>query len=326
MLLSVIIPVYNVEEYIDQCIQSVVKQTYTNLEIILIDDGSPDNCPQICDNWSKKDKRIRVIHQKNSGLSAARNVGIDCSKGDLIAFVDSDDFIDENMYENMINAMKLGNADVVVCGRYIYSDKKIITKCCVKQIKIFNNKEAINELFIGKKIEEASWDKIYKKALFNGIRFPLNEINEDLVTIPYIFERAKKIVHVGNAYYYYRKNNFGISKSSYNEHKQVVIKHLKMLDEYFSDKDVCYKKSISLLKARYSYSILLSLSTNLQVKKKYESDYKVYLDMLKSNFFAFFMESSYLFIDKIKCILIITGLFNILFSIKYSVKNRNASN
>ena len=115
-LISVIVPIYNVEKYLDNCVKSIVNQTYKNLEIILVDDGSPDSCPAICDNWAKIDSRINVIHQKNSGVSAARNIGIKSSLGDFITFVDGDDFIDSDMYETLVSAYLKNGADIVGCS------------------------------------------------------------------------------------------------------------------------------------------------------------------------------------------------------------------
>lgn len=114
--LSVIVPIYNVEEYLDECIKSIVKQTYKNLEIILVDDGSPDHCPELCDIWTEKDSRIKVIHKENGGVSSARNAGLDAAAGDFIAFVDSDDYLDSDMYEIMLTQMREHNADMAQCG------------------------------------------------------------------------------------------------------------------------------------------------------------------------------------------------------------------
>ena len=115
-LISVIIPIYNVEAYLDECVQSILSQTHKQLEIILVDDGSPDGCPAMCDAWAEKDSRIRVIHKENGGLSDARNVGIDAATGDYIAFVDSDDWIVPEMYEKMLAALKKENADICACN------------------------------------------------------------------------------------------------------------------------------------------------------------------------------------------------------------------
>ena len=122
-LISVIVPVYKVEQYLDECIQSIVNQTYTNLEIILVDDGSPDNCPQICDEWAKKDSRIRVLHNKNNGVSAARNAGLTIAKGQYIGFVDSDDYIAADMYESLMVGIKQGNKKISCClVNHVYED------------------------------------------------------------------------------------------------------------------------------------------------------------------------------------------------------------
>ena len=115
-MISVIVPIYNVEKYVNKCVGSIVNQTYTNLEIILVDDGSPDRCPEICDEWAKKDSRIKVIHKKNGGLSDARNAGMKIASGDYIAFVDSDDWIAPEMYERLLMAIKNDNSDIAACA------------------------------------------------------------------------------------------------------------------------------------------------------------------------------------------------------------------
>src|SRR5699024_3764138 len=116
LTISIIIPIYGVEKYIDRCVNSVVNQTYRNLEIILVDDGSPDNCPSICDEWAKKDRRIKVIHKKNGGLSDARNVGMNSATGELIGFIDSDDWVCEEMYQLLYENMKQNDSDISACG------------------------------------------------------------------------------------------------------------------------------------------------------------------------------------------------------------------
>ena len=123
--ISVIIPVYNVEEYLDKCVTSVLNQTYKNLEIILVDDGSPDNCPKMCDEWAKKDKRIKVVHKKNGGLSDARNSGIEVCTGEYIGFVDSDDYIDKQMYKELLKRIESTNSDMVMCGINCVNDGKV---------------------------------------------------------------------------------------------------------------------------------------------------------------------------------------------------------
>ena len=145
-MVSVIIPVYKTEQYLDRCIESVVNQTYKNLEIILVDDGSPDNCPKMCDEWAKKDSRIKVIHKKNGGLSDARNVGIDCATGEYLSFIDSDDFISNQMYKKMLNSIENFNADLAVCGIETFYDGQTPDVMVDKEDEVISNKEAFLRL------------------------------------------------------------------------------------------------------------------------------------------------------------------------------------
>ena len=145
---SIVVPIYNVEKYLKQCIESIINQTLQDIEIILVDDGSPDNCPQICDEYAKKDSRIKVVHKKNGGLSSARNAGIEVATGDFIGFVDSDDYIELDMYEKMYNIAKENHVDFVVSDYYKVSDKgKIITTIDMNE-GIYDKNRIIKEIFI----------------------------------------------------------------------------------------------------------------------------------------------------------------------------------
>jgi len=178
-LITVIVPVYKVEPYIHRCVDSIIHQTYKNLEIILIDDGSPDNCGFICDEYAKQDNRIRVIHKKNGGLSDARNIGIDISRGDYLSFIDSDDWIDPDMYEILINDATANNADISCCGYYmVYNDgSKHINARGFSDNKVFKGKEIFKKFFLFTHLVVCN--KIYRKHIFNEIRFPLGKIYED---------------------------------------------------------------------------------------------------------------------------------------------------
>ena len=193
-IISVVVPIYNVEPYLSTCIESIVNQTYNNLEIILVDDGSPDNCPQICDQWAGKDKRIVVIHKKNGGLSDARNAGINIAKGQYISFIDSDDYIEPTLYEKMLQAIINTGAEIACCGRYVIdNDKQVLRTCHVMNgINKFDVESALREMLYANCIEEAAWDKLYKIDLFDNIRYPVGEINEDIVTTPLLFDKCSK--------------------------------------------------------------------------------------------------------------------------------------
>ena len=180
-LISVIVPIYKVEAYLDRCVQSIVDQTYKNLEIILVDDGSPDRCPEMCDIWAKKDTRIRVIHKRNGGQSDARNVGIDTAKGSYIAFVDSDDWIDSCFIEYLYNGIQQTGADVCACAfRITYPDSPDTASTpppfCVKS---YSAEEALATLIKGHTFCAVVWNKLYSAKLLNGIRFELGKYIDD---------------------------------------------------------------------------------------------------------------------------------------------------
>ena len=210
-LISIIVPIYKVENYLKKCINSIINQTYKNIEILLIDDGSPDNCGIICDEYAKKDKRVKVIHKKNGGLSDARNYGIEASTGDYIIFVDSDDYISKNMCEILIkNALKY-DADIISCNyKEIYSDnnrEKINKQSIKKELEVYNNLEVIYKYFFDYTVDiNVVWNKLYKRELFfkrESIRFPKGKLHEDDYTICKLYYYANKIVIINDVLYYY---------------------------------------------------------------------------------------------------------------------------
>lgn len=203
-LISIIIPIYKVEPYLRRCLDSIVKQTYTNLEIILIDDGSPDGCPKICDEYASKDCRIVVIHKKNGGQSEARNQGLDICKGDYISFVDSDDWVEPTYIEDLLNLAIKDDADIVVCElQKVYPHSK--TQLSQEPThQLYTPVEAIKRLFLQKEISFiAPYCKIYKHSLFNTTRFPVRKVHEDEFVTHILFSGAKKIVYTSAILYYY---------------------------------------------------------------------------------------------------------------------------
>ena len=212
-LISIIVPVYKVEEYLGDCIQSIVNQTYQNLQIILVDDGSPDCCGKICDEWMVKDKRIEVIHKKNGGLSDARNAGLNVATGAYIAFVDSDDWIEPQMYEVLLEVMKKEEADIVACGIIdTYPEKKVIhsfpyaTGASEKFLKM---------IYQDTKFPVASWNKLYRKELWENFRFPKGKICEDAFTTYLLLDKASKVVQIPDALYHYRIRESSIMTSEF---------------------------------------------------------------------------------------------------------------
>lgn len=281
-LISIIIPVYNVEKYLNQCIESVVNQTYSNLEIILIDDGSPDNCPMICDEWGKRDNRITVIHKKNGGLSSARNAGLAIAHGDFIGFVDSDDFVESDMYERLLNAIKINNADIACCGRNLVNENGVKTGVIYTSdnIRIYTESDVIKNLFYGINYDEAIWDKIYHKEFFDNIKFPEGEINEDIVLMVKKFINIAKLVHIGEAKYNYRFNLQGITKSSYSSKKRDTLNHINYIKKYVSENHKELLADYFFLQARYSKNQLISILISKKAKKEFREDYIAYRHLL----------------------------------------------
>lgn len=179
-LISVIVPVYKVEAYLDRCVQSIVDQTYTNLEIILVDDGSPDRCPQMCDEWEKRDSRIRVIHKENGGLSDARNAGMSVAGGEYISFVDSDDWIEPAFVQVLLNALLEHDCDVAGClYRKCAENEETDSTSTDYNVQVFDRLMAMSELIDNRLIQQVVWNKLYKRELIEGILFEKGKYYED---------------------------------------------------------------------------------------------------------------------------------------------------
>lgn len=218
-LISIIVPVYNVEKYIDCCISSIINQTYTNFELILIDDGSPDNCPSICDNWEKKDNRIKVLHKKNGGLSDARNYGVKYAKGEYITFIDSDDYVNSKYLEKLYNIIKTCNADIA-CAKHKYfseNDNLINQDILTDNTIVSDYKESCKELFTTQKISTMAWGKLYAKNIVDLFEFPIGKNHEDTATIcKYLYSSSKfknRIAISQDKIYYYRQTNSSITST-----------------------------------------------------------------------------------------------------------------
>lgn len=214
--ISVIVPVYKVESYLPKCIESIICQTYENLEIILVDDGSPDKCGEICDQYAQKDKRIHVIHKKNEGVACARNDGIECASGDYISFIDSDDWIAENAYEILYQGLKQYDADCAVGKCINVADKNGILHLKKNKdslIRCETAPEAMkNVLLVG----SAVWNRLFKREVFLHIRFPEGRINDDEVVALHAYAECKKIVFLDQNTYYYRIRENSVTTSKFS--------------------------------------------------------------------------------------------------------------
>ena len=214
MKLSIIIPVYRVEDTLDKCVESVLKQDYDNMEIILVDDGSPDNCPQKCDDWARKDTRIRVIHKANGGLSDARNAALDIVQGDYITFVDSDDFISLSTYGQLMDTLsKRQDINILEYPVFINYRSPKQRKLDFTEETVYDN--IFDYWYKGQAyLHSYACNKIYRASLFEEIRFPRGIVFEDIHTLPLLLKKAKTIMTTGKGLYYYSQNPSGITATA----------------------------------------------------------------------------------------------------------------
>ena len=248
-LISVIVPVYNVEKYLRQCLESIINQTYKNLEIILVDDGSTDNSGNICEEYAPKDNRIKVIHKTNSGLSSARNAGLDICTGEYIGFVDSDDWLEPDMYEILHDKMIEDQADIVNCGFY-REYKEHREKFAVLEKCVYSGYDVIEQSYSSPYVCYAVWFKLYRRQCFDKVRFPVGKNYEDLAIFFPTFEKARKVLVIPEALYHYRQRSTGIMLSFFNKKQLDIINICKEQLDYVKNN---YPKAIDLAKKKINF-------------------------------------------------------------------------
>ena len=234
--ISIIIPVYNSEKYLNACLDSVLAQTFKDFELILVDDGSPDGCGRICDEYADKDDRVRVCHIENSGSSAARNYGIDRARGKYLGFIDSDDRIDEDMYEILYNNLIKEDADISMCGLFDEYGDEIVKVFDKPVYKVMDSEESILTVMEAKLTSVTPVNKLYKKELFEGIRYPVGEDSgEDASIIVELLLRCKKTVLTTEQKYHYIHREGSITTREFNPSDKSVIrayiKNYKLIKE-----------------------------------------------------------------------------------------------
>ena len=220
-MVSVIVPIYKVERFIRTCIESIINQTYKDLEIILVDDGSPDDCGSIIEEYAKIDSRVRVIHKINGGLSDARNAGLEVASGEYVTFVDSDDFILPRMIEDIVNIAEQEGADVVECQRVRCAEEDTIKTICYKEqdntVVSYDCKAIMANFLVKKRIRVTAWAKLYRRSLFSEIRFPYGKYHEDVFTTYKILHLAKKVSSTERVGYVYRINSGSIMQEKFSK-------------------------------------------------------------------------------------------------------------
>lgn len=268
-LISVIVPVYKVEKYLDKCVASIVNQTYKNLEIILVDDGSPDNCGAMCDAWAAKDSRIRVIHKENGGLSDARNAGMAVAAGEWIAFVDSDDWIADDMYEALLRAAREHNCGVTACQyALIYSDKALPEVAGGGEVTVLDRLEAMHALIQDGCVRQVVWNKLYRADLVRDIPFAVGKCHEDEFWTWQVIARIDRYAMVDCVGYYYLQRGGSIMGQSYSTKRLDVLEakeqRLDFLKGYFPALVECAETDL-LFSCLYHGQLVLK---HLQGKQK----------------------------------------------------------
>lgn len=289
-LISVVVPVYKVEAFLNKCMESIVSQSYNNLEIILIDDGSPDHCPELCDAWAKRDARIKVIHKTNGGLSSARNAGLDICTGEYIAFVDSDDWIKPNMIQRMLEVIERENADICACNIVSCYPNKEVT-WGGKAYLAGSSETILNLLYHDAEFPVCTWNKLYRRKLWESFRFPEGKICEDAFTTYLLLHKSDRIVHITDALYCYRIRSESIMTSAFSK---------KSMDE-----EEAWRESYEFVKENYPRLYREAFSFYLQrvnvlihrmkeeQKNQFQEEYNYLRKIMTDNlFFMLFMSTT----------------------------------
>lgn len=274
-MVDIIIPVYNVAQYLRQCLDSVLNQTFGNTHVIIVDDGSTDGSESICDGYATY-QNVTVIHQPNGGLSAARNTGLEYAYGEYVMFVDSDDWIEPNTVESLVVNLVDYSGDISCCGFVMeYSDGAHVKKAQRGVNKVaLNREEALDEVLSKRTIGYATWGKLYKRCLFENIKFPVGKIHEDIDVTPKVFLKCNTIITTNEVLFHYRQRYRSLSRNEYKKsnydlyhftfnNRYIIDLYPSLRDAYFASYYTTCKDLISLFKSHES-------------KKIFHSDYSLY--------------------------------------------------
>ena len=297
-LISVVVPIYKVEAYLIRCIESIIGQTYRNIEIILVDDGSPDSCPSICDKYRNQDNRIIVIHQENCGLSGARNNGIAIAKGKFISFIDSDDYVHPYYIEQLYLTLLKSNKKISACS-YTHNAEEF-SDSLTNDYKNYSAPEAITEILIERDFQPSAWGKLYSIDLFQSIAFPPGKIFEDYYTAPRLLHLAGGLAYVNSKLYFYNNNNESITKSSFNLKQMQYFEVASSVNEFIKENYpslTCHalNRDVNVAVAYYK-KMAKDHYTNVEHKREV-------VRVIRSNCFGF-MKSDYPKTKKVAAIII----------------------
>ena len=313
--ISIVVPVYKVEEYIQECIDSILAQDYKNFELILVDDGSPDACGEICDQYKTVDSRICVIHKKNGGLSDARNAGLEVATGKYITFIDSDDFVSKDYLSTLYKVMINESSDIVQ-GRYTYEKREFYQK---GDIRNYSSKEALRHLMLFDDVEVCAWSKLYKIELFKNIRYPFGKINEDNFTTYKLILAASKVTTTSKAIYFYRYNPSGIMNGKFNPKRFDILNLKDEMIDYFEhfDANMDFEEELDYMDMRINFR-LYNFCLRIGVDKKYIKE----INSMKKNILSYEINDKYCD-KKYKIMIFLLRYFSPLY--KYLTKRQESN-
>lgn len=271
--ISVIVPVYKTEGLLDRCVESIVGQTYKNLEIILVDDGSPDNCPAMCDEWAKKDSRIRVIHKENGGLCSARNAGMDIATGDYLGFVDSDDCIEPDMYQLLVENAVSTQADISRCGIFVDEESRengICVDCEYAKRTVIDRHTFVNGLVQGGHVRGVVWNKIYRADAVKEIRFDKQDgASEDIMFNDRVSANISTCVCMDEPKYHYIRRVGAITVSEFGYGAFSIVRAMNIFLEKYEDDPEIYDSAV-MGYATAAFTVLSGVITNRKCLDRYD--------------------------------------------------------
>lgn len=313
-LVSIIVPVYKVEKYLARCIDSILSQIYKNYEIILVDDGSPDNCPQICDDYANRYNNIFVIHLKNTGagVSDARNAGIEFATGKYITFIDSDDYVHETLLEVLINALENTGVSMSMCSykKVNNSNTELESIFDGKNVSVIEDVEAMGMLLDDQSFS-ASWGKLFDVTLFHNVKYPSGTYNEDMLITPVLLRNARTIAFTPQALYYYCQDAPSLVRATFNYHKLDMI----IATKFWKEQALRYYPGlVNRTRAHYYATLILTCQYIANRKDAYgQKRYREIIEEIKINYTHIKNSEDISKNNKFKLLLIKVGLFRLFF-------------
>lgn len=293
-LVSIIIPVYNVKHYLDECIVSIISQTYCNLEIVLVDDGSTDGSDEICDRYSSIDHRVKIIHKQNGGLSSARNAGLDVALGKFVMFIDSDDVVELNMVERLLYYQSLFQVDIVGSEIKRLKNGKL---SLMKQFhsdqnnRVFSSNEILRLMLLSK-VDCSSCNKLYTRTIIGDSRFKFNRNNEDVLFLYYLYQKCEKVVYTNESFYHYRITPNSITTSNFNMHSFDVMYNAIEMENHAIENGLLLQKEFSIYTSNMAASCFWVIFKN-KLKESVPYIYILCKEKMRENWFSLLTNEFY---------------------------------